>query len=119
MSAQDNLHPTQFYHGTAHPFQPGDVVEPGHSSNWGPLSRRDKVSGTTSRAEAHDYADHAQRMQSINGNRDARARVYKVTPIGETKPGATLHEVVASGFHVLDEGEPLMYKDQLQKLGIE
>lgn len=119
MAAQDNLNPQQFYHGTAHPFQPGDVVEPGHPSNWGRLSRRDAVSATMSRAEAHDYADTAQRTQSSRGNRDARARVYKVAPIGEYAPGSTMHEIVAKGFHVLDEGEPLMYKNQLREQGIE
>jgi hypothetical protein len=120
MAASDHLSGDQFlYHGTAHPFSPGDVVEPGHPSNWGSLSKPDRVSATTSRAAAHDYASTAQKMQrQWHDNPDAKGRVYRVEPVGGARPGSTPREHVATGFRVLDEGEPVMYPGQLKQQGI-
>lgn len=70
MSASDHLSPTQFYHGTAHPFSPGDLVETGHvvTSAYNQAGSMDNVGeggrglynhATTARGIAENYAYRA------------------------------------------------------------
>ncbi len=35
MSANDHLHSQRFYHGTKARLKPGDLIQPGHDSNFG------------------------------------------------------------------------------------
>ena len=91
MSAQDNLSPVQFFHGTKAELSPGDVVEPGHPPNYKSVrpqgreaySSREYVYATTDPQVAFDHWFNTppKRMSSekpVGG-------VYKVEPVGDVE----------------------------------
>ncbi len=40
VAATDDLSPQRFYHGTRANLKPGDLIEPGHTSNYGQRNKR-------------------------------------------------------------------------------
>lgn len=77
MSAQDHLQPQQFYHGTAYPFKPGDVIEGDHGSGNFYDTASSHAYFTTSHREASRYADNS----TVDGIR-MKSRVFTVEPVG-------------------------------------
>jgi hypothetical protein len=105
MSAQDNLSPQQFFHGTTHEFAPGDVVLP--ATRLGEEFRPVGV-GRVKHAYASSAPEfarqHAERRAQSGGN----PRVYQVEPVDkdEATPwgGGSFYRSQA-GFRVLKEVE--------------
>jgi len=77
MSAQDNLSPQQFYHGTQACLSPGDVIQPasvlGKDVNFPGLSSPEHAYVATDRRDARWYGRH--------GGSYPDANVYSVEPI--------------------------------------
>jgi hypothetical protein len=79
MSAQDNLNPQQFYHGTNAQLRPGDALKPNHRQHL------------EDSAEGHIYfTDEARTARMFALNAAAKfggsARVYTVQPQGDYEP---------------------------------
>lgn len=93
MSALDNLNPQQFYHGTAAELKPGEMVTPGHESDW--YQRSSSVFATDDLSIARTYAGYAA---------DASGRdphVYAVEPTG------TMHKDPGGGQGAVRSKHPL------------
>lgn len=79
MSAQDHLQPQQFYHGSAHKFEPGDLVDPDRPSHYQPHPEGHAYF-TTNAERARGYANRALAREPYEAGKDAR--VYQVEPTG-------------------------------------
>lgn len=79
MSAQDNLSPVQFYHGTRKSFVPGAELIPGHEGGVSG-SAMDHVYATTSKDDAATYAYAAPDRPDAEDN---EPKVYEVAPTGK------------------------------------
>lgn len=78
MSAQDNLSPYQFYHGTNDEHQPGDLIDPSQPHpRVHNISLHNQVYFTTDIERGRFYADYARK------NRGGQPHVYGVEPTGE------------------------------------
>lgn len=64
MSASDHLGP-QWYHGSSHAFEPGDMVEPGHPPTMGAgrADRSDHVYAASRPDIAGAYGKHTYRVE--------------------------------------------------------
>lgn len=98
MTAQDNLNSRQFFHGTKAKLEPGDMIEPGHSTGWTDTAQtRDHkathVYATTRMDDARYFADSANNglpftrdpatgIYSKPTNSVGRRYVYEVEPTG-------------------------------------
>lgn len=84
MTAQDNLNPQQFFHGSRYKFHPGKILSTGAAprGNQG-YGGTDKVYYTPDRDTAADYADAAT---GPDHDLDATPRVYRVQPIAGHEP---------------------------------
>lgn len=111
MSATDHLNQMQFFHGTTHGFEPGDVIDPSkpHTTNWG-ISDPTRAYITTDREDAQDWARQAARR------RGGEPMVYGVQPtgvwqrdrVGGQATYSTRHPLkVTSTEHTTDEGADL------------
>lgn len=98
MAAADHLRHEQFFHGTAHPFTPGDELRP-HIGLHGPSTGQHVY--ITSQDMAAEYADMAveQLQESGRFNPDIhRPRVFQVEPLGPV-------EVDPAGMKLLDDDD--------------
>lgn len=87
MTAEDHLSGQQFFHGSDHPFEPGDqVTSPsarGAEGNFGTM-RPDRVYLSNSRSYAKGFGEHVYRVQPEGepedtgyvGGRKGETRVY-------------------------------------------
>jgi rifampin ADP-ribosylating transferase len=75
-----NLNPDQFFHGTVRKFSPGDVIAPGHSSNFGAESDPRYAYATGTEPGAWSYAEKA--WHADPSGTSGPPRVYEVEPIG-------------------------------------
>ena len=97
MAASDHLS-SQFYHGTAHPFEEGDILKP-HGSLHGPSTGSHVY--MTSRDMADEYADMAIDQLHDQGRLDPevhKPRVFQVQPLGPV-------EQDPSGIKLLDDDD--------------
>jgi len=94
MSAQENLNPQQFYHGTDYDLAPGAELRPENV----PEDRRragisEHVWATSNPSDALDFATI---------NHDVR-RAYRVTPLAnDVEPDGTERVKSKTGFRVVD-----------------
>lgn len=82
MAAADNINEHQFFHGTAHPFEPGDIIKPNRALH-GPSTGGHVY--LTSRDMAGEYAQMAVEQLSDMGEFDPKVhkpRVFQVEPLG-------------------------------------
>lgn len=85
MAASDHLNGQQFFHGSLHNFEPGDMIEPGHVAGndhppgFEPTPSK-HVYATPSREVAQSYAKRYQGMDLVHGS------VYHVEPTGPVEP---------------------------------
>lgn len=83
MSAQDNLSPQQFFHGTTHVFAPGEVVSPaaarGVQGNWN-ATDPSFAYATTDKLYAHGLAQQQAQARGTSGH------VFEVAPLESTEP---------------------------------
>jgi len=70
----------KLYHGSPYPFQPGDIIEPGHKPNFRESRKQKDVSLTSDQGRAEYWAEKAGRGKKAPG------RVYEVVPVGEVSP---------------------------------
>jgi hypothetical protein len=77
MSAQDNLSPQQFFHGTSHEYSEGALIDPRQPHDRHSESLNSSVYFTTDVHRAKFYADRSA------GKWGGEARVYNVEPTGE------------------------------------
>jgi rifampin ADP-ribosyltransferase len=78
MSAQDNMNPQQFFHGSRADLNVGDMIEPGMPGNWAASSRQ-HVYFTPDEKVAHGFA---RRIGKTYGEDDP-PHVYTVEPTGK------------------------------------
>ena len=91
MAASEHLSPAQFFHGSDHPFEPGDVIRPGGAvgrSNH-ELSAEDRVYLTSNAGIAEVFAQDFVRP----GRTPA---VYEVHPHDPAEVRGTGHEFTAA-----------------------
>lgn len=102
MSAQDNLNPQQFYHGTSgkYAFAPGDMLTPDDAPRNVMGVQSGKVFYTSSLEAASKYA--SPHFPDLNSDEYTPGRVYAVRP--ETKAGRKI------GRHAVDPWETEAYK---------
>ena len=92
MSAADNLHPQQFFHGTVRPNLTEITPADKHPSWMTPTFTSDTDRGhayaTTSQEHAWDYASkaHDWALSRSHTGRAGIPRVYQVEPLGEHEP---------------------------------
>jgi hypothetical protein len=77
MSADDHLGPQ--FHGTKRKLRPGQLIEPGHRSNHGSVSRPDSVYMSSRAEDATQWGDLAKPANKPT-------RTYEVAPTGEHRP---------------------------------
>lgn len=83
MAATDDLHAQRFYHGTKADLKPGDLIAPGHPSNYGKRKQATYVYLTATLEAATWGAELALG--------EGRGRIYTVEPTGpiEDDPNLT------------------------------
>ena len=97
MAASDHLHP-ELFHGTAHPFKPGDILSPNQALH-GPSTGKHVY--LTSRDMASEYANMAIEQLSDMGRLNPevhKPRVFQVEPLGPV-------EEDPSGIRLLDDDD--------------
>lgn len=67
------------YHGTAHPFEPGDIIEPTGKTNW-KQSSGSHVYTTTDLATAEAYANKAA-YKAGEVTKKFEPKVFQVEPV--------------------------------------
>ena len=84
MAPADEPSPQRFYHGTKADLRPGDVIEPGHSPNFGRRERTTRYVYLTATLDAATWG-----AELAVG--DGRGRIYVVEPTGpiEDDPNLT------------------------------
>ncbi len=82
LSDEDRQQPTEFFHGTRADLKPGDLMEPGHPSNYGERNAASYVYLTGSLDAAAWDAELA-----IG---DGPGRIYRVEPTGPIEPDPDL-----------------------------
>ncbi|HEX9978358.1 MAG TPA: NAD(+)--rifampin ADP-ribosyltransferase [Acidimicrobiia bacterium] len=75
MTAPDDLGSQRFYHGTKADLKPGDLIEPGHSSNFG---EQDRVTNYVYLTGTLDAAIWGAELALGGGP----GRIYEVEPTG-------------------------------------
>jgi hypothetical protein len=81
MSAQDNLSPRQFFHGTNAELKPGDTLDAGRTGqNLPPHAEGQFTYAATTPEHAGDYANYMADHHGGTGH------VYEVKPHGEVRP---------------------------------
>ncbi len=88
MSAQDNLSPKQFYHGTNSELSPGDKLTPEGAMSQGPWEAAGSSGGGRPPAVFFTSSyKHADMYGAVRAQmRGGAARVYTVQPEGEYEP---------------------------------
>jgi hypothetical protein len=97
MAASEHLS-QQFFHGTAHPFKPGDLLEPAQGLH-GPSTGKHVY--MTSKDMAEEYAGMAVEQLHDMGKYDPavhKPRVFQVEPLGPV-------EEDPSGIKLLDDND--------------
>lgn len=97
MAAHEHLN-QELFHGTAHPFKPGDILRPNQTLH-GPSTGKHVY--LTSRDMAGEYADMAVEQLSDMGKLDPKIhkpRVFQVKPLGPV-------EEDPSGIRLLDDND--------------
>lgn len=79
MAAPDHLNPEQFYHGSQHPFNVGDLVEPGHEPN-DRFSSPDHVYFTNSKKVAAGFSRGGSVYQVEPTGKHVRDSNYEARP---------------------------------------
>lgn len=70
---------TVYYHGTAHTFEPGEVIEPFGSTNWDKSSGK-HVYTTSHLPTAEEYAKHAAYKAGME-TKKFDPKVFEVEPV--------------------------------------
>lgn len=84
MSAEENLNPQQFYHGSRYSFKPGQVLTGGHmTSNQGNGAPGEHVYMSGRPEVAARFATYAS---GPDRNPDARPKLYQVEPTDAVEP---------------------------------
>jgi hypothetical protein len=99
MTDTDDLSSQQFYHGTRADLKPGDVIEPGHSSNFGMQNKSAYVYLTSSLDTAAWGAELAVG--------EGPCRVYTVEPTGRIMADPNLIRDAANPAKSYRSQEPL------------
>jgi hypothetical protein len=75
MAAIDDLSPQRFYHGTKADLKPGDLIEPGHSPNFGKRERTTTYVYLTGTLDAAAWGAELALGEGLG-------RIYLVEPTG-------------------------------------
>ena len=79
METSDETSPIEYFHGTRAALRPGDLISPGHRSNY----RSEVVMNHVYFTARRDGGGLAAEIASMLGPADAVPHVYRVEPTGE------------------------------------